>query len=169
MLPSGPTLQLETDQAAVSPDAGPAQRNPRFLWTGFGFAAALTVMCISAYALLPLSPHASAKQEVAFNPFIPAFPGLERPAASGQSASNPTASLPKSGQSRYTVQPRSKRGRKSTKMMAAVGEAPNVKVGDKVPDVTFDSDFPPQKVKLRDLTKGKRVVLVGLPGAFTPT
>jgi len=54
-------------------------------------------------------------------------------------------------------------------MMAAVGEAPNVKIGDQVPDVTFDSDFPPQKVKLRDLTKGKRVVLVGLPGAFTPT
>jgi peroxiredoxin len=54
-------------------------------------------------------------------------------------------------------------------MMAAVGAAPNVKVGDQVPDVSLDSGFPPESVKLRDLTKGKRVVLVGLPGAFTPT
>merc|ERR1719247_420574 len=123
-------------------------------------------MCISAYALLPLSPHASAMQEVAFNPVVPTFPGLERQASSPQASSISDASLPKA---RYAVLPKSKRGRKSTKMMAAVGEAPNVKIGDKVPDVAFDSDFPPTKVKLRDLTKGKRVVLVGLPGAFTPT
>jgi len=54
-------------------------------------------------------------------------------------------------------------------MMSAVGQAPNVKVGDMIPDVSLDSGFPPDKVSLREFTKGKRVVLVGLPGAFTPT
>jgi len=57
----------------------------------------------------------------------------------------------------------------STRMMAAVGEAPKVKVGDLIPDVSLDSGFPPEKVSLRELTKGRKVVLVGLPGAFTPT
>jgi peroxiredoxin len=52
--------------------------------------------------------------------------------------------------------------------VGGVGE-PAVKVGDMIPDVSLDSGFPPEKVNLREFTKGKRVVLVGLPGAFTPT
>ncbi|CAE8719097.1 unnamed protein product [Polarella glacialis] len=43
------------------------------------------------------------------------------------------------------------------------------KVGDKVPNVGLDKGFPPEKVMLADFCKGKKVVLVGLPGAFTPT
>jgi peroxiredoxin len=54
-----------------------------------------------------------------------------------------------------------------------------VKVGDKLPNVTLrestgydDSTHcptPPQPVELDALTKGKKVVIFGLPGAFTPT
>lgn len=44
-----------------------------------------------------------------------------------------------------------------------------VKVGDTVPDVSFDEGFPPTKVSMKELTDGKKIVLMGLPGAFTPT
>jgi len=47
--------------------------------------------------------------------------------------------------------------------------AKNVKVGDAIPDVSLDKGFPPEKVALSEFCKGKKVVLVGLPGAFTPT
>eukprot|EP00440_Ansanella_granifera_P039034 gb/GFBE01042347.1/.p1 GENE.gb/GFBE01042347.1/~~gb/GFBE01042347.1/.p1 ORF type:complete len:139 (+),score=18.82 gb/GFBE01042347.1/:1-417(+) len=43
------------------------------------------------------------------------------------------------------------------------------KVGDAIPNVGLDKGFPPDKVMLGDYCKGKKVVLVGLPGAFTPT
>jgi len=46
---------------------------------------------------------------------------------------------------------------------------PKVKVGDSIPAVELDKGFPPEKVALADFCKGKKVVLVGLPGAFTPT
>jgi len=45
----------------------------------------------------------------------------------------------------------------------------SVKVGDMIPNVGLDKGFPPEKVMLADFCKGKKVVLVGLPGAFTPT
>jgi len=61
------------------------------------------------------------------------------------------------------------RTRHATTVMSAPGTAPAVKVGDMIPDVALDKGFPPDKVSLRDFTKGKKVVLVGLPGAFTPT
>jgi len=38
-----------------------------------------------------------------------------------------------------------------------------------VPSVELDKGFPPEKVALGEFCKGKKVVLVGLPGAFTPT
>lgn len=44
-----------------------------------------------------------------------------------------------------------------------------VAVGDMVPNMCLDYGFPPKKVSLPDRCKGKKVVLVGLPGAFTPT
>eukprot|EP00931_Biecheleriopsis_adriatica_P084796 TRINITY_DN5882_c0_g1_i3.p2 TRINITY_DN5882_c0_g1~~TRINITY_DN5882_c0_g1_i3.p2 ORF type:complete len:155 (-),score=37.73 TRINITY_DN5882_c0_g1_i3:478-891(-) len=44
-----------------------------------------------------------------------------------------------------------------------------VEVGDSIPNVGLDKGFPPDKVMLGDYCKGKKVVLVGLPGAFTPT
>jgi len=41
--------------------------------------------------------------------------------------------------------------------------------GDLVPDVFLDKGFPPEKLNLAEWCTGKTVVLVGLPGAFTPT
>jgi len=52
---------------------------------------------------------------------------------------------------------------------AAAVTAGGVSVGDKLPDVSFDLGFPPEKVSLQKLCKGKKLVIVGLPGAFTPT
>lgn len=42
-------------------------------------------------------------------------------------------------------------------------------VGDKMPSVELHKGFPPHKVNMADYTKDKKVILVGLPGAFTPT
>jgi len=53
--------------------------------------------------------------------------------------------------------------------MAPVGAAPKVNVGDALPDIALDHGFPPEKFSLMERMKGKRVILVGLPGAFTPT
>ena len=52
-----------------------------------------------------------------------------------------------------------------------------IKVGDRLPDATlaestkFDEFCPvaPESVSVAEATKGKRVVIFGLPGAFTPT
>jgi len=45
----------------------------------------------------------------------------------------------------------------------------NVAVGDSVPSVDLHEGFPPEMVNLADYSKGKKMILVGLPGAFTPT
>ena len=42
-------------------------------------------------------------------------------------------------------------------------------VGSKLPAVVLDLNFPPQKVELSKKIAGKKVILMGLPGAFTPT
>jgi peroxiredoxin len=56
--------------------------------------------------------------------------------------------------------------------------AMTIKVGDKLPAGTLMEFFEvekdgcsigPNAVKVEDLTKGKKVVIFGLPGAFTPT
>jgi hypothetical protein len=45
-----------------------------------------------------------------------------------------------------------------------------VAVGDRMPPVKLHSGFPPDKVDCRDLAAAnKRVIFLGLPGAFTPT
>jgi len=44
-----------------------------------------------------------------------------------------------------------------------------INVGDRVPSVDLHFGFPPEKINLADRAKGKNVILVGLPGAFTPT
>ena len=41
-------------------------------------------------------------------------------------------------------------------------------VGDKVPSVELYENNPTTKVNLVDLTKGKKVVVFAVPGAFTP-
>jgi len=42
-------------------------------------------------------------------------------------------------------------------------------VGDRIPDVTLDFGFPPTAVSASERCAGKKIVFVGLPGAFTPT
>ncbi|MBD3679913.1 MAG: peroxiredoxin [Rhodobacteraceae bacterium] len=46
-----------------------------------------------------------------------------------------------------------------------------ISVGDSLPDVTLRemTDDGPKEVPLSSKTKGRKVVLVGMPGAFTPT
>jgi peroxiredoxin (alkyl hydroperoxide reductase subunit C) len=53
-----------------------------------------------------------------------------------------------------------------------------IKVGDKLPAGTLQEFYEvekngcsigPNPVKMEDLTQGKKVVIFGLPGAFTPT
>lgn len=54
-----------------------------------------------------------------------------------------------------------------------------IKVGDKIPNATLREStgydegshcpLPPQPVEIEALTKGKKVVFFGVPGAFTPT
>mgnify|MGYP004289732989 FL=1 len=44
-----------------------------------------------------------------------------------------------------------------------------IKVGDKLPAVDIDWGFPPETVNMGAWTTGKTSIIVGLPGAFTPT
>jgi peroxiredoxin len=46
-----------------------------------------------------------------------------------------------------------------------------IKVGDKLPDATFRTmkDGKPADMTVSELTKGKKVALFAVPGAFTPT
>jgi hypothetical protein len=41
--------------------------------------------------------------------------------------------------------------------------------GTKIPSVELDSGFPPKRVNMAEHTAGRKVMVVGLPGAFTPT
>jgi len=44
-----------------------------------------------------------------------------------------------------------------------------ISVGDTLPSTTLDYGFPPEKINVLDRAKGKNIILMGLPGAFTPT
>lgn len=53
-------------------------------------------------------------------------------------------------------------GRRST--------ARDIAAGDKIPSVELFQGFPdPKKIDIADYIKDKSVIIVGLPGAFTPT
>ncbi|KAK1745897.1 hypothetical protein QTG54_003821 [Skeletonema marinoi] len=47
--------------------------------------------------------------------------------------------------------------------------AASVKVGDKLPSIDLHQGFPPNKINLASYATNKSIILVGLPGAFTPT
>ncbi|KAG7343812.1 hypothetical protein IV203_021820 [Nitzschia inconspicua] len=45
-----------------------------------------------------------------------------------------------------------------------------IEVGQSLPsDLSLHFGFPPEEISLNDRFKGKNVLLIGLPGAFTPT
>jgi peroxiredoxin len=52
---------------------------------------------------------------------------------------------------------------------AIIGHVGSVEVGDSIPNVNLHLGFPPLPVNLKQRVAGKKVILVGLPGAFTPT
>ena len=43
-----------------------------------------------------------------------------------------------------------------------------VEIGDKVPSVTLNENSPDTKIDLSEFCSGKKVVIFGVPGAFTP-
>lgn len=45
----------------------------------------------------------------------------------------------------------------------------NVAVGDSLPSVNLHKDFPPDMVNIAEYAKGKNLIILGLPGAFTGT
>ena len=44
-----------------------------------------------------------------------------------------------------------------------------VKVGDTFPAIELHHNFPPEKINIADRIANKNAIIVGLPGAFTPT
>jgi len=45
-----------------------------------------------------------------------------------------------------------------------------IEVGERIsPDIDLHYGFPPEEINVADRLKGKKVILVGLPGAYTPT
>jgi peroxiredoxin len=57
-----------------------------------------------------------------------------------------------------------------TLALATVPASYAIKVGDDIPDdVKLHYGFPPESVDLKERLAGKRSIVVGLPGAFTPT
>jgi 2-Cys peroxiredoxin 5 len=45
---------------------------------------------------------------------------------------------------------------------------PQIAPGTKVPEGELHDGFPPSIVKIHERLAGKKIILVGLPGAFTP-
>lgn len=53
---------------------------------------------------------------------------------------------------------------------AVIGTSFAIKVGDTIPDkADLHFGFPPEKINVKERVAGKNVIMVGLPGAFTPT
>ena len=58
---------------------------------------------------------------------------------------------------------------KTACLALSVAAAAAINVGDTVPDVTLHMGFPPKQVDIKEYVAGRNVILMGLPGAFTPT
>ena len=54
-------------------------------------------------------------------------------------------------------------------LFSAVASAFTIKPGDKVPAVDLHFGFPPTMVNAAEYCADRNVIIVGLPGAFTPT
>lgn len=54
-------------------------------------------------------------------------------------------------------------------MQTSGGSTSSMQVGAVIPNIGLDVGFPPKQVMLHDFCRRKKVVLLGLPGAFTPT
>jgi len=52
---------------------------------------------------------------------------------------------------------------------ALLAGAHAIAVGDRLPSLDLHFGFPPEMVNLAERAAGKNIILVGLPGAFTPT
>jgi len=50
-----------------------------------------------------------------------------------------------------------------------VGTAAAIKVGENIPSAMMHTGFPPKDFDIAKRIAGKKVILSGLPGAFTPT
>lgn len=44
-----------------------------------------------------------------------------------------------------------------------------IQVGDTLPSIELHHNFPPDKIDIADRLANKKAIIVGLPGAFTPT
>jgi len=54
-------------------------------------------------------------------------------------------------------------------LLSAATSAFTIKAGDKVPAADLHFGFPPTFVATEDYLEDRNVIVVGLPGAFTPT
>jgi len=54
-------------------------------------------------------------------------------------------------------------------LCSTVASAFTIKAGDKVPAADLHFGFPPNFVNTEDYLEDRNVIVVGLPGAFTPT
>jgi hypothetical protein len=64
----------------------------------------------------------------------------------------------------------SKRLKTATALVATMAtHAGAFSLGDKIPSVNMHLGFPPAMVNMAERTAGKKTILVGMPGAFTPT
>lgn len=69
----------------------------------------------------------------------------------------------------FSVQSPSSKNASTPKPPSTPTPPPPIQAGDKVPWVNLDWGFPPQKVNIPKYVHGRSVIIVGLPGAFTPT
>lgn len=53
--------------------------------------------------------------------------------------------------------------------VSTIPHVTSIKVGDKLPSAEVHSGFPPNKFDFKEYTANKSVLIIGLPGAFTPT
>ena len=57
-----------------------------------------------------------------------------------------------------------------TSFTSRLSTAANIAVGDELPSATLFQGFPdPETIDIAEYVKDKNVIIVGLPGAFTPT